>query len=78
MNKPLTELRQIAGYLEIPGRSKMNKAELVDAIQQQTQQRAGNHNLSQRVQRGAGSVGAPFANQTGGNPTGMPWQWYNP
>jgi len=74
--KPLRELRQIAGYLEISGRSKMNKAELVDAIQ-----RGGNRQGMQpaELQRGQrGQRGNSFANQVGGNPTGMPWQWYNP
>lgn len=65
------DLRQVAGAMAIPGRSKMNKAQLSDAIRQQS---------------GGGATGVPFTMpnfgsasvQVGGSPTPMPWEWYNP
>lgn len=83
------ELRQIAGYLDISGRSKMNKKQLVKAVQK-SQQGGGKH---YRNQRGGVVNGAPYfyayfgspqqtpaynVNQTGGNPTPMPMEWYHP
>lgn len=67
------DLRQVAGALAIPGRSKMNKAQLAFAVNQVG---GGKH------QCGAGVTGAPLSipnfGQVGGNPTPLPWQWYNP
>ena len=61
-NVTVKDLRQIAGALGVPGRSKMNKGELVQAIQQH-----------QRSQRGGAAVGAPFYTQLGGAAVGAPF-----
>lgn len=68
-------LRQIAGELNIPGRSKMNKGELLLAIQQ-SQQRGGAAVGAPffHAQFGGATVGAPlYTNQFGGAAVGAPF-----